>query len=66
MHQNRFLKGILGPPHPHRDPGPGPEGPWALRPKHLAGNSELLGSKLNEFYEGLASCRGVSETAAAP
>ena len=44
-------------------PGPGSEGPWALRSKHLAGNSELLGSKLNAIYEGLASCCGVSEAA---
>ena len=44
----------------------GPKGPWALWPQYLAGNSRQLGSTFNAFYEGLASCRGVSEGAIAP
>ena len=38
-----------------RDPGSGPRGPGAPWPQYLAGNSEQLGSKLNECYEGVAS-----------
>ena len=47
-------------------PGSDPKGPWVLWPQYLAGNSRQLGSTLNAFYEGLASCRGVSEGATAP
>ena len=66
MFQSLVFPGLPGPPPPHRDPGPGPEGPWALRLQYLAVNLEQLGSNLNAFYVELASCRGVSEAASAP
>ena len=38
-----------------------PPGPRALLwPQYLAGNSEQLGSRLNEFDGGLASCQGTT------
>ncbi len=48
------------------DPGPGPEGPWALWPQYLAGKSEQLERKLNVFYWELAGYCWVSEAATAP
>ena len=61
MFQNQILKGPQAASPCHLAPGPGPEGPGALRSQYLWGNSELLGSNLNVFYVELASCRGVSE-----
>ena len=52
-----------GPPGYNMGPGPGPEGPWALRPQHLAVNLEHLGRSKNAFYAELAGCCEVSETA---
>ena len=61
MVPNQFLKGSLAPPGCS-----GPEGPWALCLQYLAGISEQLESTLDAFYEGRASCYGVSEAATAP
>ncbi len=50
LQSKKVLKWSLGPPGYTMGPGPGPVGPWAPWPQYLAGNSELLESKLNAFY----------------